>query len=100
MPTCFNKLMLIISFRTKFEHTVQVGEKADNFHSNHHTVHTKNFGVGQSFGLLDLYLSTFSNCQENDDLSQLFIKDKNGRIRVEKLIKEDQDAVDFIFTRE
>ena len=89
MPNYFNKLMLIISFRTKFEQIVQVGEKADNFHSNHYTVHTKNFGVGQSFGLLDLYLTTFSNCQENDDLSQLFITDKNGRIRVEKIIKED-----------
>jgi hypothetical protein len=79
MPTCFNKKMLLITFRTKFDHLVRVGEKDDNFHSDHHTIHSKNFGVGHSFGLLDLYFSTFSCCKYPEQ-DHVYIHDKDGRI--------------------
>ena len=98
IPTCFNKLMLIISFQTKFEHIVRIGDKADNFHADHHTIHFKNFGAGPSFGILDLYFSTFSSSQDQSD--QLYIHDKTGRILVNKILIEEQKCIQFVFQRE
>ena len=99
IPTCFNKLMLSISFRSKFQYIVRVGEDAENFHSDHHTLHSKNFGVGRSFGLLDLYFTTYSSCRDPCQ-DHLYIHDKDGRVLVEKIVVKDQNSVQFVFKRE
>jgi len=94
-PATLNRLVLQYSVDNKFGHTQWLKDDAgQNFHADHHLVHTKNYGIYNS--LLDMYFNTATSNDKYRIKPSLYCDGaENLVLEVEKKIESNQVVFKF-----
>ena len=97
MPATLNRLILQYSWDNKNGHTQKPEDTAgENFHADHHLVHTKNYGIYNS--LMDMYFNTATFNDKYRIRPGLYCPGaENIVLEVEKKVDEEENVV-FLFT--
>ena len=97
MPATLNKLIMQYSWDNKNGHTKKPEDTAgENFHADHHLVHTKNYGIYNS--LMDMYFNTATFNDRYRIRPGLYCPGaENVVLEVEKKVDEEENVV-FLFT--
>ena len=97
MPASLNRLILQYSWDNKNGHTQKPEDTAgENFHADHHLVHTKNYGIYNS--LMDMYFNTATSNHKYRVRPGLYCPGaENIVLEVEKKVDEEENVV-FLFT--
>ena len=95
MPATLNRLILQYSLDNKHGHTQkQVDTAGENFHVDHHLVHTKNYGIYNS--LMDMYFNTATFNEKYKIKPGLYCPGaENLVLEVEKQINEENVVFSF-----
>jgi len=96
MPATLNRLVMQYSLDNKHGHTQKpVDTAGENFHADHHLVHTKNYGIYNS--LMDMYFNTATFNDKYKIKPGLYCPGaENLVLEVEKIV--DEENVVFLFT--
>ena len=95
MPATLNRLILQYSFDNKNGHTQKpVDTAGENFHADHHLVHTKNYGIYNS--LMDMYFNTATANDKYKIKPGLYCPGaENLILEVEKTVHQDDVVFSF-----